>query len=891
MSGTAIDGSTRIYAEDIDEGSYDDCGPIALKTRRTFADTLCADAYVALVTEGSHDELSDLTFFTAFELETFYFNYPWEAYNQYYHEFVDGWFTVNGDGDPVRAIFTSEKKAGNSAGGYHLFSILGDYVDILCCDVQDKVVLELWVFDDANMNGVPGDFDYVWGRGDLDNWLWDYYGCYNEEVKSDYFYPCLPECGKMWDNHNICWLEVLVEDKVPPVCKLPQPEEIYCNDPRIQYLNNLNDVEDPCVEYADLLDELFGGSAEDLIEGGYVLDNCVVTGECVSVDDDRDECGVGYITRCLEFTDGQFTIECCQTLWVTEHHEYIIGFPADKEGECRDNILDTCIYINEIGCDLLAIKVKDEKFTATGDECYKIFRTFEVLNWCEYDGQSAPVVIGRDVDGDGVPGDEDVWLIRRPGNTYIDRAGTSSKNWTQDLCGNPTLPSETDGIPSTSRRFWDDKVRSGNALDINTNPIIDVTENNNWGRGYWQYTQLLKVYDDTAPIITVEDIDTCSYSSDIAKNCPVTIDIPFTVVDDCTPNDVFVKVFVDGVERTSKVTGTAPNFVIEDQVLGLGAHLIEVHAKDGCANGDIKTFKVTVLDCKAPAPICINGLSIELMPDGAGSGMNVVWASDFIASEIDDCSGIKGYAIYRSDDTTLADAGFIPDVEHSSIAVTCADFNPSNGGNPNGVGGTVLVRLYAIDEAGNFDFCETYVLVQDNMFNLCGVAGPGTIAGLITTEENGPVEGVTVQLSGQASQVNTTNLQGSYAFTNLQLGYDYSITPVKDNGYLNGVSTFDLVLISKHILGVQPIASPYKLIAADVNNSKNISILDLIALRKLILSVDTEFANNTSWRFVDASYSFPVPTNPWSQGLPGSEEHQRLGRCDQQCELRSSESG
>ncbi|MBK7869467.1 MAG: hypothetical protein IPJ74_01690 [Saprospiraceae bacterium] len=62
--------------------------------------------------------------------------------------------------------------------------------------------------------------------------------------------------------------------------------------------------------------------------------------------------------------------------------------------------------------------------------------------------------------------------------------------------------------------------------------------------------------------------------------------------------------------------------------------------------------------------------------------------------------------------------------------MTCADFNPSNGGNPNGVGGTVLVRLYAIDEAGNFDFCETYVLVQDNMFGLCEVeAGPGVIAG------------------------------------------------------------------------------------------------------------------------------------------------------------------
>ena len=85
---------------------------------------------------------------------------------------------------------------------------------------------------------------------------------------------------------------------------------------------------------------------------------------------------------------------------------------------------------------------------------------------------------------------------------------------------------------------------------------------------------------------------------------------------------------------------------------------------------------------------------------------------------------------------------------------------------------------------------------------------------------------------------------------------------------LNGVSTFDLVLISRHILSVQPLDSPYKLIAADVNNDKKITTIDLIHLRKLILAIDTEFANNTSWRFVPENYVFPVPTNPWFEVFP-----------------------
>ena len=42
----------------------------------------------------------------------------------------------------------------------------------------------------------------------------------------------------------------------------------------------------------------------------------------------------------------------------------------------------------------------------------------------------------------------------------------------------------------------------------------------------------------------------------------------------------------------------------------------------------------------------------------------------------------------------------------------------------------------------------------------------------------------------------------------------------------------------------------------------------MIQLRKLILNLDTEFANNTSWRFVSAAYAFPEPTDPWEEVFP-----------------------
>ncbi|WP_246141902.1 dockerin type I domain-containing protein, partial [Phaeodactylibacter luteus] len=135
---------------------------------------------------------------------------------------------------------------------------------------------------------------------------------------------------------------------------------------------------------------------------------------------------------------------------------------------------------------------------------------------------------------------------------------------------------------------------------------------------------------------------------------------------------------------------------------------------------------------------------------------------------------------------------------------------------------------------GNGDFCETYILVQDNM-GVCTEAGPSA-AGAVSTEGAESVEDVEVSLSGNGSATVMTNANGQYVFTNLNAGLDYTVTPQRDGDYLNGVSTFDLVLISKHILGVEPLSTPYKRIAADVNSSGSITTLDLIQLRKLILS-------------------------------------------------------
>jgi hypothetical protein len=140
----------------------------------------------------------------------------------------------------------------------------------------------------------------------------------------------------------------------------------------------------------------------------------------------------------------------------------------------------------------------------------------------------------------------------------------------------------------------------------------------------------------------------------------------------------------------------------------------------------------------------------------------------------------------------------------------------------------------------------------------------GTLAGIIKTINKQFIEGVKVQVSGLSGDkmVNTRN-DGLFKFSGLENGGDYTIYPELNKNPLNGVSTFDLLLIQKHVLNTKKIENPYELIAADVNKSGSISILDMLQLRKIILGVDKEFKGNKSWRFIDANFTFKKEASPY----------------------------
>ena len=95
----------------------------------------------------------------------------------------------------------------------------------------------------------------------------------------------------------------------------------------------------------------------------------------------------------------------------------------------------------------------------------------------------------------------------------------------------------------------------------------------------------------------------------------------------------------------------------------------------------------------------------------------------------------------------------------------------------------------------------------------------------------------------------------------------FLMNPSSNRQLLKGVSTLDILKISKHILNIEPFNTPWQMIAADVNNSGSITILDMIILKKAILGLQDHFSNNNSWRFVHSEYVFQFPETPWKESF------------------------
>jgi len=563
-------------------------------------------------------------------------------------------------------------------------------------------------------------------------------------------------------NSNICWKTVLVEDALPPVITCPDDKTINCDDPAVH--------------------APFGEA--------IATDNC--SAEISYVDaGELDNCKAGTLTRTFTATDGSdksVDAVCIQRVTVEHVSDFVVQFPADVTlSDCQ--LEDTGEpVVTDDDCELIAISSEDVRFDIVDDACYKIERTWTLINWCVYT-QGAPAT---------------------------------------DL-GFP-LP-----VPRTYR---DDD-------------------------GYFTYVQTIKVLDNDGPVIDCPgDQDFC----DLTDGCEGFAELILSATDACSPEEALeyeykIDAFNDGsfdiVASGNDASGVYP----------YGTHLIKWVVEDGCGNTSVCSYLFTVRDCKNPTPLCINGVSI---PGMNSDGCVEIWANDLLDKAWDNCTEdafVEASVKIRKEGTS--------DALQDALTLCCDDL------------GTVIVEIWVSDDADgngipytagdNTDFCSTYIILQDNSEICGGGAGSVAIAGDIETEMEEDIEDVMVNVEGgNISNALPTSGAGSFVFPGLSDNTDYMITPEKNQYPLNGVTTFDLVLMTKHILGVSAFDSPYKMIAADINRDGKVTTSDVIEGRKLILYIITDFTNNTSWRFVDAAYEFPQPANPWFEAFPENVEYSTL---------------
>jgi len=357
--------------------------------------------------------------------------------------------------------------------------------------------------------------------------------------------------------------------------------------------------------------------------------------------------------------------------------------------------------------------------------------------------------------------------------------------------------------------------------------------NNPGGPGKWTFVQSILITNTVAPTINAKvcrDTIICT-----GNGCDATVTFIATGSDDCLPVSITWSHKID-LDNNGSIDASGSGSSVTRKY-NIGLHKITWEARDKCGNISTCSLLFTIRDCKAPVAVAFHGLAMSLLPP---EGKASVKARAFNRSSSDNCTPIVRLKYSFS----------------ANVNDTIRNFNCDSLGQRR-------IEFWVTDLAGNQSRAITYIIIQDNI-DLCGLGNKVNIKGQIYTEENANISDAKVNIDGgETEEYLMTNTDGQYLFSDLAKYNNYELLPIKDTDHGQGITTLDLVLIQRHILGIKQLESPYKMIAADVNNSKNITAADLVELRKLILGVQSRFSKNTSWRFVDASYTFTDYNDPW----------------------------
>ena len=620
---------------------------------------------------------------------------------------------------------------------------------------------------------------------------------------------------RVWDKGNKwneCMVQVNVQDKLPPQITCPPSLCVECD-----YAFELDHMENYFGTVVQGYENrethtLFGNKGAFYLglgdcgtpkqnlkfKDGWAHDNCGLT-ITSTYDDYRDQCNNGNIVRKFTAADPNGSIDCYQTIHFYNPH------PFNEKGKDIHWPNDTTI----VGCFNEAAYGPD----VTG---------WPVLNEdaCDLAAASSP--------------DDDVFHFN---DDEFDAEGVCFKiirHWTvMDWC----------------QRYPVGHPKAGQFVT-------------------WTWDQVIMISEYTPPVFTstCEDKETCTYDTECKDGY---IELTMSAHDDCTtdPNLKWRYRIYDYNPATGsfdKLIKDSKNFAYPHNIISgpsanasgtyaIGKHRIVWTVWDQCGNTATCDRFFTIKNCKKPTPICIDHISVEMMPVDQDSDGVADWAMITVGPQlVEHCCNKSyhpcGYPLIYS---------FSSDITDTLRTYDC----DTKGLQPVEMWVTAIVGKDTLQ-----DNCVTQIDFQDNN-NVCPATPSQSInvKGTVTTIEDDPIPGAEIDVQGSELTPQTTNADGTFAFS-VDANRNYIVAPSKDGDDLDGITTLDLVLIQKHLLELKKIDNPYILIAANVNHDSKISASDILLLRKMILGSINDMGD--SWLFINKDYQFENPNKPYNEHLP-----------------------
>ena len=487
-------------------------------------------------------------------------------------------------------------------------------------------------------------------------------------------------------NRNFCWNAIKLEDKTSVDYLLPFNQTYTCTQerPLIDLLSKGGTYSEGTPEYSAAV-KLFKDDVV-FLRGHLcspVAKQIVVTPAMKC--NGPGTITIGWLLR-KQAAKGAVTYTTpTRTLTILPVNAYDIMFPSDVSGNCT-NLRDTANVIDggELGCDVLAVLVQDKRYNgATQDgrpvaECYKIFRTFTVINWCQYtescgEPMKWAVVVPRDIAGQpGAGSFNGVNVLVRDPNA-IDPA-SQPRYYYEDAAGTVAYPGARDASK--------ERGNAGDRVAQSSEEVTGFVFNGSDPRGNadcptpnglfaWMFTQHIFVHDEVAPVVLNDRAPANGWTGYQNKEtCGGEIVIEFSTQDMCSGTELqdggnmsLERVFLNpdgdktkriGVSASAlnptpplltgdnKTSSPKQGWVYSSKVLPLGKHSLTIVTRDDCGNVSRELdIPFTILDTNGTAPACINGLSTNLgLNPQTGIREAVIWATDFKApGEVYDCNG------------------------------------------------------------------------------------------------------------------------------------------------------------------------------------------------------------------------------------------------------------